>query len=95
MNDGLKERTAMHCCGKELGNDGHPISWHKCGNVNGAKKSEVAKKFAEGFFDKKCKAPKKKDGEATPSAPIHVNVKEPPAAPEETHPDRWGSGKVR
>ena len=24
-----------YCCGKELGKDGHPNSWHKCGNVNG------------------------------------------------------------
>ena len=74
----------------EPGKDGHPNSWHKCGNVNSAKKADVARKFAEGFFDKKHQAPKKKDDEATPAAPIHVNVKEPPAAAEETAPGSLG-----
>ena len=81
-----------YCCGKELGRDGHPNSWHKCGNVNGAKKSEVAKKFAEGFFNKSYKAPKKKGNDATPAA-IHVNVEEPPADEEEKAPAPGSLGK--
>ena len=81
-----------YCCGKELGKDGNPNSWYKYGNVNGAKKSEVAKKFAEGFFDKKCKAPKKNTSKATPAA-VHVNVKEPPAATEEKAPAPGSLGR--
>ena len=67
-----------YCCGKELGKDGHPNSWHKCGNVNGAKKAEVAKKFAEGFFSKSYRAPKKKGNDTVPAA-VHVNVEDVPA----------------
>ena len=59
--------------------------WHKCPNVNTAKKEDVVEKFADRLFRNDYKAALKKDEESAHAASVHVNVKEA-AIPEEEKP---------